>query len=192
MLSFLSFIDNPMAVASFVAGAVCYVGWPFCRSHRWMMMVQAGIGIGFGLHYALMGATTAAAANALSAAQIIATLLFGASPRARWIPYVLFPATVAACLFTWDGPHSLLATIGTLLIGFGRLQMNANRMRILVASGVPLWLLHDLIIMSPIAIFDAISFVTGMYGLWRQGLLRGVHVNAPRAGSTPYRRSLGI
>ncbi|MEZ2132847.1 MULTISPECIES: YgjV family protein [unclassified Sinorhizobium] len=192
MSSLLSFVDSPLAVASFVAGAVCYVGWPFCRSHRWMMMMQGGIGIGFGLHYALMGASTAAAANALSAAQIIATLLFGASSRSRWIPYVLFPATVAVCLFTWDGPHSLLATIGTLLIGFGRLQMNADRMRILVASGVPFWLVHDLAIMSPIAVFDAISLVTGMYGLWRQGLLRSVRVNAPPAGSTPYRRSLGV
>lgn len=185
MLSFLSFIDNPLAFASFVAGAACYVGWPFCRSHRWMLMVQAGIGIGFGLHYALMDATTAAAANALSAAQIIATLLFGAGSRSRWIAYLLLPATVAACIFTWGGPHSLLATIGTLLLGLGRLQTNADRMRILVASGTPFWLVHDLMVASPIAIFDAASLITGMYGLWRTAATRKPPLLP--AGESPFR-----
>jgi hypothetical protein len=69
--------SNPAASVFALFGAVCMVGWPLCRTRHGMLLVQIGIGIGFGLHYALWGGATAAIVNGLGAAQVAASLLLG-------------------------------------------------------------------------------------------------------------------
>jgi hypothetical protein len=45
--------DKPAASAFALLGAICLVGWPLCRTRRGMLVVQTGIGLGFGVHSAL-------------------------------------------------------------------------------------------------------------------------------------------
>ena len=121
-----------------------------------MLLVQLGIGVGFGLHYAFMDVATAALVNLLGAVQIVAALAFGTSPRLKWMGYALVPAIVGTCLLTWHGLPSLLSATGMALIALGRVRVVPAPMRILVLSGLPFWLAHDLIIGSPLAVVDAL------------------------------------
>ena len=78
------------------------------------------------------------------------------------------PAIVGTCLLTWHGLPSLLSATGMALIALGRVRVVPAPMRILVLSGLPFWLAHDLIIGSPLAVVDALSLLTGAVALRRQ------------------------
>ena len=168
MLAALS--AEPTALACGILGAICLMTWPLFRTRAAMLLVQLGIGVGFGLHYALLEIATAALVNVLGAVQIAAALLFGTNPWLRWIGYALVPAIAGACLVTWHGLPSLLSASGMALIALGRVQVIPSSMRILVLSGCPFWLAHDLIIGSPLAVVDALSLLTGAVALGRQAV----------------------
>jgi hypothetical protein len=171
--------SNPAASIFALLGAICFVTWPLCRTCRGMLLVQVGIGIGFGLHYALWGSSTAAIVNGLGAVQIAMSLLFGTDPRMRWLGFAIAPVIIGACVLTWSGPPSLLAAIGQTLMVLGRVQISPCAMRVLVLSGTLFWLAHDRIIGSPLFIADALSLAIGSVILLRDTF-------ADRSGTTPY------
>jgi hypothetical protein len=160
--------DSPAASAFALLGAICFITWPLYHTRRDMLLVQLGVGIGFGLHYALWGGATAAAINGLGAIQTAASLLFGTSPRLRCLGYALIPAIVGASALTWGGIPSLLAAIGQTLMALGRMQIKPSAMRILVLSGVLFWVAHDLVIRSPLVIADLLSLAIGAVALLQQ------------------------
>lgn len=57
---------------------------------------------------------------------------------------------IASIVVTWQGAISVLAAIGMVLVSIGRMQQNVVLMRVLVLSGGPAWLAHDLIVGSPL------------------------------------------
>jgi hypothetical protein len=75
---------------------------------------------------------------------------------------------VSASIFTWQGTLSALAAAGMGLVALGRLQQNAAAMRVMVLAGGPFWLLHDLIIASPVAIADAASLAAGLWHMAKE------------------------
>jgi hypothetical protein len=157
--------DNPAASAFALLGTTCLIGWPLCSTRRGMLLVQIGIGIGFGLHYALWGSATAALVNGLGAVQTAAALLFGTNPRLRWLGYGLIPALAGACVLTWNGLPSILAAVGQILIALGRVQINPSAMRSLVLSGLLFWLAHDGIMGSPLLFADLLCLTIGVVAL---------------------------
>jgi hypothetical protein len=100
--------------------------------------------------------------NLLGAAQVTASVVFGGHARLRWISHALVPVIVAVCFATWEGMPSLLSTLGTVLIAAGRTQTNPSNLRLLVLSGTPFWLLHDVMIGSPLVIADTLGIVLGL------------------------------
>lgn len=149
-------------------GMACYAAWSVFRTRSMMLLIQLGALIGFSLHYALLGVATAAAVNALGAVQIAASLLLGTRPSLRWVGYALAAVMVAASVFTWQGVVSALAVTGMVLVAVGRVQTNADAMRLIVLASCPLWLAHDLVVESPVAIADALSLAVGVGGIaWR-------------------------
>ena len=158
-------VDDVIASGAALFGAACLVSWPFFKRRRTMLLIQIGIGAGFGVHYALLGASTAAVANLLSALQIAASLQVSAT--SRWINYLLIPSMVLTCALTYAGLSSLCAMLGTVLLAVGRMQVIERKLRMWVMLGTIPWLLHDLLVASPIAVIDAISIVTGGYGYWK-------------------------
>lgn len=166
-------VDNPLSLASALFGAVCLATWPLFRTRLAMLWVQLGIGIGFGLHYALLGATTAAMANVLGSVQIAVSILVGTSPRLRWTGYLFIPVMLFLPLVTWDGVTSLFAAIGTVVLAVGRMQSQEQKLRLLVLAGTLFWLVHDVLLFSPIAVVDALSFASGLYCYLREELRRG-------------------
>jgi hypothetical protein len=156
--------NNPAASAFALLGTICFIGWPLSRTRRGMLLVQVGIGCGFGLHYALWGGATAALVNGLGAVQTAASLLFGTSRRLRWLGFAFIPGIVGACALTWNGFPSLMA--------FGRVQIAPSAMRALVLSGTFFWLAHDRMVGSPLLIADLLSLTTGAVALLRHAAPR--------------------
>jgi hypothetical protein len=144
--------------------------WPLFRTRGVMLSIQLGALAVLSLHYALLGVTTAAIVNALGTLQLVACLAFGTHPRLRWLGYGLAGLMAVSSIVTWQGMISLLSTGGNVVIAFGRLQTKADRMRVLVLAGTPFWILHDLLIQSPVVLADTLSLLVGLVALvWRSG-----------------------
>jgi hypothetical protein len=142
--------------------------WPLFRTRCVMLSLQLGALALLSLHYALLGVTTAAMVNALGTLQLVACLAFGTHPRLRWLGTGLAGLMIASSVFTWQGLISLLSTSGNVVIAFGRLQTRADVMRVIVLAGTPFWLLHDLLIESPVVLADTLSLLVGLLALvWR-------------------------
>lgn len=171
--------DGIATLAAYLAIA-CYSAWPLFRTRRAMLLMQLFSLASVALHYALVDAATASVMNLLGAVQIVASLLFGTRPKLSWIGYAFAACMIAASFYTWNGMPSLLATAGMVLVAIGRAQANAQTMRLLVLASAPLWLAHDLLISSPMAIADAISLVIG---LWTTG--QRPDSNAERLSAAP-------
>jgi hypothetical protein len=164
----LTAVWSNLAASGFaLVGAICLVSWPLCRTRRGMLLVQIGIGISYCLHYLLWGSATAGAVNGLGAVQTAAALQFGGSPRLRWLAFAPIPALVGACALTWHGLPSALAVVGQTLTAFGRMQLDAWPMRVLVACGTLFWLAHDTVIGSPLLMADLVSLTIGAFILLR-------------------------
>ncbi|WP_374367249.1 YgjV family protein [Dongia sp.] len=158
--------EHLASVSAFLA--ILYLGaWPLFRSRVAMLAMQLTALGWLTLHYALVGAMTAAGVNLLGAIQIAVCLLSGDRPRWQWIGYALAGLIVAVGIITWEGFISGLAVIGMAFVALGRAQAGAQAMRVLVLAGTPFWLIHDLLIASPIAIADAISLMVGLWSLIR-------------------------
>jgi hypothetical protein len=185
MNMYADIFGNPAALAAAILGATCYVTWPLCRTRSRMLTVQLGIGIGFGIHYALMGAATAAIANTLGSLQVASSMLLPKSRGLRWISYVPVVVMIIACIVTWNGAPSLFATLGTVLIAIGRSRSDAHAMRMLVTAGSPFWLVHDLMMHSPIAIVDFASLVMGIYAIHKHGSFPRFHRPMPGVRRSP-------
>lgn len=162
-------ITTPAGLCGIVATAGLAV-WPLFRTRCVMLSLQLGALALLSLHYALLGVTTAAVVNALGTLQLVACLAFGTHPRLRWLGYGLAGLMVVSSIATWQGLISLLSTSGNVVIAFGRLQTRADLMRMIVLAGTPFWLLHDLLIESPVVLADTLSLLVGLVALlWRNG-----------------------
>lgn len=163
-----SILAHPLATFMALLGTLCMVGWPLARTRRRMLIVQIGIGVGFGLHYALLGSLTASAVNGLGAVQVALALALGTRPGVQWIGWAFIPAVVGAAFLTWQGLPTIIAAAGTLVIAIGRVQSSPLRMRVLVLAGLPFWVLHDLLVSSPAVVADVLSLIVGVTLLLRQ------------------------
>ncbi|WP_207477460.1 YgjV family protein [Arenibaculum pallidiluteum] len=185
-------LDDILALLLAFVGMASLALWPLLHGRAAMLLLQlAGIA-SLALHYTLTGAATAAAVNTLGAAQISASLLFGARSNLRWIPYALAPLVVTAAALTWNGLPSLLAVAGTAFIVIGRVLESPERTRLLVVAGAPFWLAHDLLIWSPVVLADAATLVAGTVAVIRQQRRTRpascLHQDQAVRGETPGRR----
>jgi len=132
--------------AADVSGAVALgllAVWPLLRGRRALVLGQAASSLVFGVHYALIGATTGAAVTVLSVVQALAAL-----PRHRSVArVVVFGATLAAlggvCWFTWQGWPSACAAVGMLMAAAGRWHGSASGFRLGFAAAGVAWIVHD-------------------------------------------------
>lgn len=121
------------------------------------------------VHYALLGAYTGVAINALG---LIRAVVCYYNDR-RWAKSPLWLALFLACyaaspLLTWDGPHCLLLGAAMVLttIALWVRNMTVNRVLFLVNS--PLVLVYNLLAGSySCAAIEAVAFVSFAAALWR-------------------------
>lgn len=135
------------------------------RTQATMLMAQLAVSTAFTAHYALEGLPTAAVLNLLGALHLAALLLAAYLPGLNKIGVAVIPATLLICVASWTDWTSLLATTGTLLIAYGRMQTGADALKRLILAGTAFWLAHDLAVGSPLAVVDLFSLIVGVWVL---------------------------
>ena len=155
--------SNPAASAFAFFGAICLIGWPLCRSRRGMLLLQIGIGVGYCLHYLLWEAQPPPPSTVWGLRRQPRRSCSGGRPRLRWLVFAPIPVLAGACALTWHGLPSALALVGKTLTAFGRVQLDARAMRVLVSCGTLFWLAHDTVIGSPLLIADLASLTSNAF-----------------------------
>jgi hypothetical protein len=122
----------------------------------------------FGLHYLLLGATTASAMCCMGAVQGLALVLL----RRRSLQLGAVGATVVigAILtsLTWSGFPSFLSQVGQLGSAAGRLQRGTQRLRQFFLGSECLWTIVNLIVGTPFGLAaNTLSLTSLLLGLWR-------------------------
>lgn len=152
--------------------------WPFFRSRTGMLLVQLVPCLCFALHFAMVGAPTAAVLNGLAALQVAAALAVGSRPAFRIAYLLILPVIAVVMAFTWTGLPSAFAAAGMALISLARYQTQVARFRGTMLVALPCWFVHNSLVGS---VPGMISDVTGIVvNAWM--LLRGTGMAAP---STP-------
>lgn len=152
--------------------------WPFFRSRTGMLLVQLVPCLCFALHFAMVGAPTAAVLNGLAALQVVAALALGGRPAFRIAYLLILPVIAAVMAFTWAGLPSAFAAAGMALISLARYQTQVARFRGTMLVALPCWFVHNSLVGS---VPGLISDVTGIVvNGWM--LMRGTGM---AASSTP-------
>lgn len=170
ILSFLpssAFLLEPANVVGLVAVSSS-ITWPLLRRRKAILIVQVAGSLLFGLHYLLLGASTAAAMCVMGALQGVAlvTLIH----RRQRIGVVGATMAIAALVtaLTWNGLPSLLSQGGQAMSAIGRLQLDTQRLRLWFLVSVLFWCSHNLIVGSVFGLAsDTLSLTSLLLGLWR-------------------------
>lgn len=121
------------------------------------------------VHYALLGAYTAVAINALGLIRAVVCYYndrkWAASPL--WLALFLL-CYAASPLLTWDGPHCLLLGAAMVLNTVALWTRNMTVNRVLFLANSPLVLVYNLLAGSySCAAIEAVAFVSFAAALWR-------------------------
>ncbi|KAA0598086.1 hypothetical protein J2848_005496 [Azospirillum lipoferum] len=150
--------------------------WPFFRSRTAMLLMQLVPCVCFALHFAMVGAPTAAALNGLAALQVVAALAVGGRPAFRIVYLLILPVIAAVMAVTWTGLPSAFAAAGMALISLARYQTQVARFRGTMLVALPCWFVHNSLVGS---VPGMISDVTGIVvNAWM--LLRGTGMAPPQ------------
>jgi inner membrane protein len=170
MTAMLQNLDHG-ALASLAAlvGLAGRAAWPLFSSRVGVLRVQLFIGLAFAAHYSLIGIATAAIVNVVGSLQVAIVLLPLGARRARHISCGLIAAMTGASVVTWEGPASLFAAVGQMLMVVARMQIDVRAIFELLFIGQLLWCVHDIVVGSPMAIAaDAVGLLVGAWMLARK------------------------
>lgn len=162
------FSSNPGAAVAGLVALTCLTIWPLFKTRSSMLAVQLGAGLGFASHYWLLGLAAPSLVNVLGSVQTGAALFSEKSKFVNNIGYALIPLMVLVGFHFWMGPVSLLCVTASALIAFGRMQTNQLALRGLILFGCVLWIVHDYLVGSWIALTaDIFSFILGSIAIWQ-------------------------
>ncbi len=144
------------------------ITWPQLRHRKAILAVQVAGSLLFGLHYLLLGASTAAAMCVMGALQGIAlVVLIERRHRVAVVGATLAIGTVVSAL-TWNGLPSLLSQSGQAMSAFGRLQLDTQKLRLWFLASTFFWCTHNLMVGSVFGLCsDMLALTSLLLGLWR-------------------------
>ena len=160
--------DLPPATYAGALGVLANCAWPLQRERRVILALQCAGALMFGLHYLMLGATTASAMCVAGVIQGVAA----ATLSSRRLRLSIFGATIlgglAVTVASFAGVTSLLAQSGSLLSATGRLQRTAQSIRWCFLASEVFWTSHNLIVGSPWGLTsDTLAVTMLTIGLWR-------------------------
>lgn len=115
-------------------------------------------------HFYVLEQYTAAAMFAVASVRHVITIRY----RQKFL-YLLFVASAVAFVYvTYGGYLSVLSGIANLLMVSGSFSHKQKNMRLLLIAGSAVWLIHNLIVLSPVAILLELMFLSsGLIGYYR-------------------------
>jgi hypothetical protein len=149
--------ENPLAAGFGAAGLACQLTWPLFRARRSILRAQLGIGVDYGVQYALLDAWTGAGVAGLGAAQTLVALCAGERPWLRRLGLAFLPLVAAVCWATWTDVESLFAFLASCLVMLGRLQQDTIRLRALLLAAAPFGIGYDVVVGALPAMIGAIT-----------------------------------
>ena len=154
----IEFIEaNPLAATFGALGLACQLAWPLFRARRAILAVQFGIGAGYAVQYALLGAWSGAGIAALGATHTALTFFAYRHPALHRVALLLLPAAGVICVTTWNGVASLMAGAACVIVMAGRMQGDTLRLRVFSLSAAPFGIGHDILVGAAPALAGAIA-----------------------------------
>ena len=121
------------------------------------------------IHFALLGHWTATGLGLLATVRFLSSL-FTTSKR---VMAIFMLASVAIMIFTFNGLLSILSGSGSLFGTAGTFCRDDRRLRQLMLIGTGLWLIHNILAGTPMAVLMEILFITSnLVGYYRFYLKR--------------------
>ncbi|MBY4675195.1 YgjV family protein [Marinobacterium arenosum] len=148
-----------------VAIAICFdlLSFQFKERKR-IVACLACAGVLISSHFALLEQWTAAALMSIATVRYL-TSVFTTS---RLTMLLFAAASVISTLFTYAGLISLLSCSGSLLQTVAAFQRDDRRLRLLMIVGTSVWLLHNYLANSPVAVvMEALFIGSNLVGYYR-------------------------
>ncbi len=136
-------------------------------NRRTMLKLALLASVFYVIAFASIGATTGAIMNAINGLRYLTFLVFSPTRKNSWLLGLFIVIPVIATAVTWQGPKSLLAMAGTILISIAFWQTDERIIRILSLTAPPLWFIYDAMVgFYPgmfVEVFDTVSILVGRY-----------------------------
>lgn len=150
--------------------AMVFIVLSFQAKHRQRIILLILVGsIAWAAHFLLIGAYTGALLNLIGAARAFAFYKYGGSDsRSPWLLWGFITLFLVAGIATWQGPISILPTLGMMISNIALWQRNEQRIRLLILLVSPLWLAYNVLSGSLPGVLNE-CFVTSsvLIALWR-------------------------
>lgn len=116
------------------------------NTKKGILIFQLLAGSIFAIHFALLGAYTGAALNAVS---VVRNLIFFQKEKHDWAKhkgwlFFFMAVSVATGIWTWDGIFSLFPTLGMVLGSLGFWVDNPAHVRKITFPVSPLWITYNI------------------------------------------------
>ena len=139
------------------------------KKHRTIMLLMLLCSALWCIHFAFLGAMTGVIMNLIN---VVRALVFTQREKPWcgkvWVPAVFAAASVAAVIFTWDGPYSLLPCVASVAATVGNWQKDTQRLRLFTIIVCVGWFAYNAVHGSWAGMANEIfTFFSVLLALWR-------------------------
>lgn len=121
------------------------------------------------VHFAILGHWTAAGLGLLATVRFVSSLF----TTSKNVMAIFMVASVTVTIFTYNGLLSILSGCGSLFGTAGTFCKDDRRLRQLMLIGTSLWLIHNALAGTPMAVLMEVLFITSnLVGYYRFYLKR--------------------
>ena len=107
-------------------------------------------------HFAVLGQFEAALFVGLTAIRFLVAAI---SPRQRWM-YLFLALSTALIMSSYNSPLNLLPYLAAVVGTIGSFRHNVNLVRLLMAIGATSWVIHNVLVGSPMAVLMELAFLS--------------------------------
>ncbi|HBN82826.1 MAG TPA: hypothetical protein DDZ89_03180 [Clostridiales bacterium] len=134
------------------------------NTKKGIIIFQLLAGSIFAIHFALLGAYTGAALNAVS---VVRNLIFYQKEKHQWAKHIgwlffFMAVSVVIGILTWDGIFSLFPTLGMVLGSVGFWVDNPTYVRRITFPVSPLWITYNIATRSYAGIITELFVMTSI------------------------------
>ena len=153
-----------------IAAGIYSLSYQF-KDNKTLFRIQFASFICFSLHFILLGAVTGAVSNLIN---LVRSYFLGSNNEklhSKWACAFICLLLVLACIFTWDGPISLLPVIANGAVTIGGFLNSEKKLRlIMIFINAPCWITHDVIVGSwSGALDETIVLIAVIISIFRLG-----------------------
>lgn len=164
-------IVSPFVISqTLVAVAICFDLLSFQFKERGRIIACLVISCTLiSIHFAILGHWTATGLGLLATLRFLSSLV----TTSKKVMVVFMAASAAITIFTFNGLLSILSGSGSLFGTAGTFCRDDRRLRQLMLIGTSLWLIHNILAGTPMAVLMEVLFITSnLVGYYRFYLKR--------------------